>query len=196
MQKRKGAYTFFIFWRDWESTGWPAQTSCTSSRTLSCHSGCSPRSIRHQAAVTAVLSYPAKYILLQLSTIKFSASASSTLLLLALRRIARSKFLSSPLSFTISSISLCTCLWSSHACLFLFMGKNLQHSKFYLLQLNWNGSFNMLSGTDKSFNLYSCTKEMTYLVANLRPVISASTFGLDTAFCSSLIFKNIFFPLM
>jgi hypothetical protein len=55
--------TFFILCRDVKSgpAAAAAAHACrASSRTWACHSGCSARSIRHQAAVTAVVSYPAK----------------------------------------------------------------------------------------------------------------------------------------
>lgn len=55
----------------------PRQTSNTSSRTQSCHWGCEASNIKHHVAVTEVVSWPAKYKFLQLSTMKVSAEPRS-----------------------------------------------------------------------------------------------------------------------
>lgn len=153
--------TSFIFCKAWASGTDPGpQTLTSSARARSCQSGCKASNIKHHVAVTAVVSWPAKYIVLQLSTMNLSISSLSLLLLslfllslwlcwwcwwppLTLFRMASNRFL----HFFLSSSS-CSC-WCSllfsfttfkmrewisllnfHTSLFLFVGSCLHNIYF------------------------------------------------------------------
>lgn len=68
----ESSLTVFIFWIESAFGGHPPQTSITSVRARFCHSGCRLSKNRHQAAVMAVVSWPAMSMVLQLSTTKSS----------------------------------------------------------------------------------------------------------------------------
>ncbi|KAJ8438506.1 hypothetical protein Cgig2_008993 [Carnegiea gigantea] len=72
--RKKEGVTTFIFLRSSAAGILPPQTSSTSTRARACQSGYAANNIKLQAAVVAVVSCPAKYMFLQLSTINFSVS--------------------------------------------------------------------------------------------------------------------------
>lgn len=126
--------TIFIFGIDLTSGGRPSgQSSATSARALACHSGCRASNMRHQDDVRAVVSWPAKYMFLQLSTMKLSGSVYVSSLP-ALRRTACSRLCfklprpsSSPLppSFTVLKMRLLISLFILHASWARLVGRHL-----------------------------------------------------------------------
>lgn len=115
----------------------PPHISITSARTWSCHCGCDASSMRHQVAVTAVVSCPAKYIFLQLSTMKLSAVSEPTCPIPAFARIDCSKSCSdvdlSIRSRTTSSIRDRISLSSSCISWLLFVGINLAITRVIII---------------------------------------------------------------
>ena len=120
-------------WEIESASGRPfLQTWATSAWIRDCHSGCRASSIKHQEAVMAVVSWPAKYMFLQLSTINcWGEALPSVASLTAPSNISCIKsFWHEDVSthscwrpLTVSQINNSTSL--SNVLIFLLLGKNL-----------------------------------------------------------------------